>query len=91
MSGQCCATGEIHQGKPEGRVSKIHGLDCYVAEPPNGLEPKGVVVILPDIFGWTLPNTRIIADNYAKKGQWLVYVPEFMNGNEISQSLYIAY
>jgi dienelactone hydrolase len=49
-----------------------------------------VIVILPDIFGWTLPNTRILADNYAKKGQWLVYLPEFMNGNVASQFLYIA-
>ena len=80
MSGQCCATGEIHSGTPTGKVTKVHGLDCYVAEPTEGVQPKGVVVILPDVFGWELPNNRILADNYAKKGEWLVYLPDFMAG-----------
>jgi dienelactone hydrolase len=80
MSGPCCAAGEIHQGTPTGKVTKIHGLDCYVADPSEGKAPKGVVVILPDVFGWELPNSRILADNYAKKGEFLVYLPEFMAG-----------
>ncbi|OCL07540.1 dienelactone hydrolase family protein [Glonium stellatum] len=81
MSGQCCAAGEIHSGTPTGRVAKVHGLDCYIAEPPKGTSPKGVVVIIPDVFGWNLPNSRILADNYATKGGFLVYLPEFMDGN----------
>lgn len=85
MSGQCCATGEIHQGTPAGREAKVHGLDCYVTEPPQGASPKGVIVVLPDGFGWQLNNTRILADNYAKKGQFLVYLPEFMNGEPLDQ------
>lgn len=80
MTSQCCVSGEIHQGTPTGTESKIHGLDCYVTGPPEGVTPKGVIVIVPDVFGWTLPNTRILADNYAKKGEWLVYLPDFMNG-----------
>lgn len=80
MASQCCAAGAIHQKTPTGREAKIHGLDCYVAEPPQGVQPKGVIVILSDVFGWTLPNSRILADGYAKKGAWLVYLPDMMNG-----------
>ena len=83
MSGipkQCCATGSLHTGIPAGSISKVHGLDCYIAQPPTGTQPKGVVVIIPDIFGWELPNNRIMADEYAKKGGFTVYLPDFMNG-----------
>ena len=82
MSGlkQCCATGSLHTGMPTGQTTKLHGLDCYVASPPSGTQPKGVVVILPDAFGWTFPNNRILADCYAKEGPFQVYLPEFMDG-----------
>ena len=82
MSGlkQCCATGSLHTGVPTGQVTKLHGLDCYVASPPSGTKPKGVVVILPDALGWTLPNNRILADCYAREGGFMVYLPEFMDG-----------
>jgi hypothetical protein len=46
--GQCCATGSLHTGTPTGRMEKLHGLEVYVAEPPTGTTPKGVVVIIPD-------------------------------------------
>lgn len=77
---QCCATGSLHTGTPAGREEKIHGLDCYIAEPNPGTKVKGIVVIIPDIFGWTLPNSRILADQYAQKGGFQVFLPDFMNG-----------
>lgn len=80
MIQQCCAAGEIHTGTPSGRVDKVHGLDCYIASPSAGTEPKGVIVILPDVFGWKLVNTRILADAYAAKGNYLVYLPELQDG-----------
>lgn len=79
---QCCATGSLHTGTPTGRIEKLHGLDCYIAEPSNGGNPKGVVVIIPDAFGWDLPNNRILADAYAKGGN-RVYLPEFQDGIDI--------
>ena len=47
---------------------------------PNGAAAKGIVVIVPDAFGWKLVNTRILADNYAERRQVTVYVPDFMDG-----------
>lgn len=74
---QCCATGSLHTGTPTGRIEKVHGLDCYVADAPG--TPKGIIVIIPDAFGWTLPNNRILADDYAANG-FKVYLPELMEG-----------
>lgn len=86
---QCCASGSLHTGKPTGEISKLHGFDVYIASPAPNI-PKGIVVILPDIFGWTLPNTRILADSFAAKGDFLVMLPDLMNGNVFPQDLIIS-
>ncbi|CAG8980117.1 hypothetical protein HYALB_00012758 [Hymenoscyphus albidus] len=62
-----------------GTVETIHDLPTYVKRPES--EPTGVVVIITDIFGWELANSRLLADFYAKEGGYIVYVPDFMNGN----------
>lgn len=36
--------------------------------------------MIPDAFGWDFVNNRILCDHYAKRGGFLVYLPEFMNG-----------
>ena len=85
MSGlpkQCCATGALHTGTPTGTEEKIQGLETYVARPPANTTPKGVIVIIPDIFGWTFANNRILADELAKQGPFLVYLPDFMDGEK---------
>ena len=79
MACKDCVTGTLHGGTPTGTVTTLHGLPVYVAEPPSGV-PKAIIVILSDAFGWELPNTRVLADSYAKKGNFRVYVPEVMNG-----------
>lgn len=87
---QCCASGSLHTGTPTGTISKLHDLDVYIASPPSDRTPKGIVVILPDIFGWTLPNTRILVDNFAAKGNFLVMLPDFMDGNVFPHDLIIS-
>jgi dienelactone hydrolase len=37
-----------------------------------------------DIFGLSLPNNKLIADAYAKSGEWLVYMPDFFKGDPMS-------
>ncbi|CAD6438922.1 8ff55dc8-cf03-4d3e-8d14-4c61bb2023e7 [Sclerotinia trifoliorum] len=32
-------------------------------------------------FGWDFVNSRVLADRYAKGGDFLVYCPDFMKGN----------
>ncbi len=59
---------------------KLHGLDAYVTEPADGRDVRGIIVIIPDAFGWQFVNNRILADHYADKGDYRVYLPEFMLG-----------
>ena len=75
-----CASGTLHDGTPVGRIETIHGLQTYITDPPDGAKAKGIVVIIPDAFGWTLPNSRVLADRYAERGGWRVMLPDFMDG-----------
>ncbi|KAL2127094.1 hypothetical protein VTI74DRAFT_11331 [Chaetomium olivicolor] len=70
---------------PTGTEETIHGVPTYVAQPPSGAQPLGTVVILTDAFGWTLRNTRALADAYARRVPCTVYVPDFMDGHAIPE------
>ncbi|EGR51757.1 uncharacterized protein TRIREDRAFT_33169, partial [Trichoderma reesei QM6a] len=80
MSCPDCFRGSVHEGDPRGKVTHAYGLETYVVEPSNGQPPKGIVVLLPDGFGWEFVNLRLLADQYADMGGFKVYAPEFMNG-----------
>lgn len=73
-----CISGHKHDGETLGKVEKIHGLDTYVTE---GTNPKAILIYVPDAFGWTFNNARILADHYASRIPARVYVADFMNGN----------
>lgn len=49
----------------------------------NKTNPRGVIVMYSDIFGLGLPNNKLIADSYAKSGEWLVYLPDFFEGDPV--------
>ncbi|TVY34528.1 Protein AIM2, partial [Lachnellula occidentalis] len=83
----CCKGGTIHNGEAAGREEIMHGINVYVTRPANNVNPKGVVVFISDAFGWKFNNSRLLADKYAAKGQFLVLLPDFMNGNEMSTAM----
>lgn len=72
--------GQIHTGQPKGKTTKLYGLDAYVSEPADGKTVRGIVVIIPDAFGWEFIKNRILADHCVEKGDFKVYLPDFMNG-----------
>lgn len=76
----CCVGGSIHNGNTTGEERELYGLNVYVSSPANNVTPKAVIVFIPDAFGWKFINNRLLADKYAKKGQFLVLLPDFMNG-----------
>ncbi|KAI5840502.1 hypothetical protein DFP73DRAFT_558733 [Morchella snyderi] len=78
MTSACCVQGTLQNDSPNGTETVIHCLDTYVA---SGDSSKGVIVIIPDVFGWLLVNTRLLADVYARKTGLSVYVPDFMFGD----------
>ncbi|CZR54685.1 related to dienelactone hydrolase family protein [Phialocephala subalpina] len=83
MSCPDCFRGGVTTSHPAGTTTTIHGLPTYVAQPPAGVTPKGLIVIITDAFGWEFPNNRVLSDHYAQRGGFLVYCPDFMNGNSL--------
>jgi dienelactone hydrolase len=73
--------GTIHEGQPLGKEELIYGLNTYVIG--NRANPRGIIVMYSDIFGLLLPNNKLIADAYAKSGEWLVYLPDFFEGDPV--------
>jgi dienelactone hydrolase len=81
-----CFTGAVSTSTPTGTTSIIHGLPTYVAQPDDGIKPKGLIVYVADAFGWDFVNNRVLADVYAKKGGFVVYVPDFFAGSSPSSN-----
>ncbi|KAF8862700.1 hypothetical protein BDZ45DRAFT_570006, partial [Acephala macrosclerotiorum] len=68
-----CFSGIVHVENSTGTVTTIHDLPTYVAQPGDGVTPKGVVVVMiPHAFGWGFASNRILSDHHAKRG-FLVY------------------
>ena len=61
-------------------MAKVFERDCYIAEPEDGKKPAGIIVIISVAFGWEFVNNRILADHYAARGNFKVYLPDFMDG-----------
>lgn len=59
------------------------GIPTYVSEPENESNTKSkAIVFLVDIFGWQLPNVRLLADSYAKAG-FTAYIPDVHEGDSL--------
>ncbi|MCJ1340912.1 hypothetical protein MMC09_006208 [Bachmanniomyces sp. S44760] len=87
MDSSCteCIKGSIHKGLPQGKEELIHGLNTYVIG--NRTNPRGIIVIYSDVFSLGLPNNKLIADSYAKSGDWLVYLPDFFKGDALGLNI----
>ena len=79
---KCCAEGFIHEGEPKGTYIKIADIKAY--KTVAGKREDAVVVILPDIFGIYLPNTLLIADQFASKSGFTTYIPDILFDDQIS-------
>ncbi|KAL8661345.1 MAG: hypothetical protein Q9168_008396, partial [Polycauliona sp. 1 TL-2023] len=77
----CCVSGFTWNGTPSGREEKINGLDVYVA----GENKDVAILFLHDIFGWTFPNSRLLADHFAREVNASVYLPDFFGGEVITE------
>jgi len=76
MSCENCKTGFAWDGKAVGKESTLGKNKAYI----TGDSKDGAILIICDIFGWTLPNVRIIADHYAKEACATVYVVDYFDG-----------
>lgn len=68
----CCTTGFRWEGTPKGHETKLGDNQAYV----TGSNKDAAVLIIHDIFVWTLNNARLLADHYAEEADVTVYLPD---------------
>lgn len=62
-----------------GREVQVEHIKAYVTKSP--VDAGKAVIVIQDIFGWQLPNTRYIADMISGNG-YTTIVPDFFVGQE---------
>ncbi|KAF5389172.1 hypothetical protein D9757_003523 [Collybiopsis confluens] len=77
MSCPDCRKGTILPGEPTGSIAPN---GAYFAPGPSGTKSRAVI-LLTDIFGLPLVNSKLLADHFSKKLQCDVWVPDQFNGN----------
>jgi dienelactone hydrolase len=68
----CCVSGFAWTGTPKGKETTLAGNKAYV----TGENKAAAILIVHDIYGWTLTNTRLLADHYAEEAGVTVYIPD---------------
>ena len=80
----------LYAGVPTGRVMTLHSLPCYIADAPTE-SPHGITVLISSATGWSSSHNRVLADNYARKGNFTVLLPDFMNGTYLPHSTVLTH
>jgi dienelactone hydrolase len=75
----CCVTGFEWEGTPVGRIDKLAQNDTYI----TGDNPDIAVLLVHDLLGWSFPNVRLLADNYAREANVTVYIPDIFGGEAL--------
>ncbi|PKK33968.1 carboxymethylenebutenolidase homolog, transcript variant X1 [Columba livia] len=61
-----CDIGDRFDYGGRGQEVQVEHIKAYVCKPPASTEKA--VIVIHDIFGWELPNTRYIADMLTTNG-----------------------
>ncbi|KAL5343262.1 Alpha/Beta hydrolase protein [Aspergillus crustosus] len=80
---KCCFEGFQWEGTPTGRTDKLANNDVYIA----GDDKDVALLFIADLFGWTFPNVRLLADHFARELGATVYVPDFFGGEVLDFKL----
>ncbi|WIA14660.1 hypothetical protein OEZ85_003162 [Tetradesmus obliquus] len=83
-----CVIGSLDEGTPKGKESTIAGVPCYISEPPTG--SSAAIILGTDVFGYKLPNARLIADAFADNG-FLCVVPDYFKGEPMDMQMLLTY
>ncbi|KAG7488569.1 hypothetical protein MATL_G00035930 [Megalops atlanticus] len=74
-----CHIGDKMEYGGLGEEVEIEHIKAYVVNP--SLVSEKAVIVIQDIYGWKLPNTRYIADLLASNG-YIAICPDFFVGKE---------
>ena len=69
----CCLQGFQWDGTTVGEETTIGANRTYVTGP---VESEAAILVIHDILGWTFPNSRLLADFYAKEVGAGTYLPD---------------
>jgi hypothetical protein len=59
----CCLNGFEWEGTPTGRIDTLASNNAYI----TGDNPDIAVLLIHDLLSWSFPNTRLLADHYARE------------------------
>ncbi|CAH2283603.1 carboxymethylenebutenolidase homolog [Pelobates cultripes] len=74
-----CDIGDKFEHEEQGKVIQIEHIKAYVCKPHSSTDKA--VIVVQDIFGWELPNTRFIADLLSAHG-YITVCPDLFRGQE---------
>ncbi|KAL7424999.1 hypothetical protein Q5752_000686 [Cryptotrichosporon argae] len=81
----CCLKGSVLPGTPRGTLEPVSPsvrVARYAVKPaaPTGAHARAALVVFYDVFGFQIPNAKIMADAFADKLDVDVYVPDYIPG-----------
>ncbi|KAH5734214.1 hypothetical protein HBI17_202910 [Parastagonospora nodorum] len=79
---KCCISGVLHTGTPVGSIKTIGKTQAYLSYPKDS-STHHAILLLTDVYGYTFPNTRLIADQFAARGYFTI-IPDLFQGREVS-------
>uniref|UniRef100_A0A8C9G3Y5 Carboxymethylenebutenolidase homolog n=1 Tax=Pavo cristatus TaxID=9049 RepID=A0A8C9G3Y5_PAVCR len=74
-----CDIGDKFDYGGRGQEIQVEHIKAYVSKPSTSTDKA--VIVIHDIFGWELPNTRYIADMLTANG-YVAICPDFFVGQE---------
>ena len=77
-----CLQGSLDEGTPVGRESVVADLPTYITGTTASNSDK-CILFITDVFGWHLPNARLLADAYARESGIPCHVPDFLFNDAI--------
>ncbi|KAF2664491.1 dienelactone hydrolase family protein [Microthyrium microscopicum] len=72
----CCVQGVKHEGETFGKLEKVDNVEYYVTYPEDKKTDKAIL-IFPDVMGHNVDNAKLIADQFAANGYFVVSVDQF--------------
>ncbi|KAG6833266.1 hypothetical protein H0H87_009441 [Tephrocybe sp. NHM501043] len=77
-----CIKGVTFEGTPKGVMKKINGVNTYVAKAHHPADKERALLLLTDIFGLPLVNSKLMADDFATNG-FDTFIPDYLNGDPV--------
>ncbi|XP_053570484.1 carboxymethylenebutenolidase homolog [Bombina bombina] len=74
-----CELGDKLEYGGQGQEIQIDHIKAYISKPQSSTDKA--VIVVQDIFGWDLPNTRFMADLLATHG-YIAVLPDLFVGQE---------